>query len=251
MSATTKPESVLRSEIEVVVAQSLSSQAEDTRRNTKGRQRGGGWGTMETRIPRGKENLRVVRNVKLVQHDLQTSSVSGILTESSPEINGPLPQFSSSSTSTSTSELKPVLVNFLKPRAVPDIHQKLLQTIRLNKRKSLERQVTESQSPLRAPAPSPSQDRESPVSGSDLQMYLTGVFNMADKYKSGTVSAGMLLDCITSMVDLPRLDKWKLEELKRMLDPKNDNRYVDAASWCLVGQSWVEMMLNPGNYDSS
>ena len=251
MSATTKPESVLRSEIEVVVAQSLSSQAEDTRRNTKGRQRGGGWGTMETRIPRGKENLRVVRNVKLGQQDLRTSSVSGILTESSPEINGPLPQFSSSSTSTSTSELKPVLVNFLKPRAVPDIHQKLLQTIRLNKRKSLERQVTESQSPLRAPAPSPSQDRESPVSGSDLQMYLTGVFNMADKYKSGTVSAGMLLDCITSMVDLPRLDKWKLEELKRMLDPKNDNRYVDAASWCLVGQSWVEMMLNPGNYDSS
>ena len=77
-------------------------------------------------------------------------------------------------------------------------------------------------------------------------MYLTGVFNMADKYKSGTVSAGMLLDCITSMVDLPRLDKWKLEELKRMLDPMNDNRYVDAASWSVVGQTWVEMMLNPG-----
>ena len=69
---------------------------------------------------------------------------------------------------------------------------------------------------------------------------------MADKYKSGTVTTGRLLDCITSMVDLPKLDKWKLEELKRMLDPMNDNRYVDAASWSVVGQSWVEMMLNPG-----
>ena len=121
-----------------------------------------------------------------------------------------------------------------------------MQKIRGNKRKSLERKVGENQSPLRAPAPSPSQDRDSPVSGSDLQMYLTGVFNMADKYKSGTVSTGRLLECITSMVDLPKLDKWKLEELKRMLDPMNDNRYVDAASWCVVGQSWVEMMLNPG-----
>ena len=202
---------------------------------------------METRIPRarsgrGKENLRGgTRIVKLEQQELPTFSVSGILTESSPEINVPLTQYSSTSTTD----------NFLKPRALPDIHQKLLLKIRLNKRKSLERQVCENQSPLKAPAPCSSQDRESPVSGSDLRMYLTGVFSLADKYKSGTVSAGRLLECITSMVDLPKLDKLKLEELKRMLDPMNDNRYVDADSWCVVGQSWVEMMLNPGKQDFS
>ena len=248
----------MRSDSEKFESPSLSSKspartgkAEDTRRSLKW-PRGGGGGILETRIPRaragrGKENLRGggARNVKLEQIDLRTSSVSGILTESSPEINGPVTQYSS--TSTSSTDLKPVLGNFL--RAVPDIHQKLLLKIRLNKRKSLERKVCENQSPLKAPAPCSSQDRESPVSGSDLQMYLTGVFSLADKYKSGTVSAGRLLECITSMVDLPKLDKWKLEELKRMLDPMNDNRYVDAASWCVVGQSWVEMMLNPGKQD--
>ena len=77
-------------------------------------------------------------------------------------------------------------------------------------------------------------------------MYLSGVFDIADEYKSGTVSAGSLLRCITGLVDLPKLDKWKLEELKRMLDPKNDDRYVDSGTWAVVGQSWIEMMLNPG-----
>ena len=131
-----------------------------------------------------------------------------------------------------------------------NLQSKLLQKIRLNKRKSLERQLCENQSPLKAPGPTLSEDRESPVSGSDLQIYLSGVFNIADKYKSGTVSAGSLLECITNMVDMPRLDNWKLEELKRMLDPKNDNRYVDADTWALVGQTWVEMMLNPGKLPS-
>ena len=125
--------------------------------------------------------LVTVRNGKLLKQDLRTSSLPGILTDSAPENNSPV-----------STEIKPGLCTFLKSKAVPDIHQKLLQKIRGNKRKSLERKVGENQSPCKAPAPSPSQDRESPVSGSDLQMYLTGVFNMADKYKSGTVSAGRL-----------------------------------------------------------
>ena len=274
MSSTSKPEPVLRSRSEVV-SQSLPSKSmspvrahrvcgrtEETRRSQKWRPAGGGGlavslrggGTSETRIPRagrGKENLKggrgrggarivkpvTVRNGKLTRQDLRPSSLPGVLTESSPETNTP-----------PVTELKPGLGTFLKSKAVPDIHAKLLQKIRLNKRKSLERKVCENQSPCKAPAPSPGQDRASPVSGPDLQMYLTGVFNIADKYKSGTVSAGSLLECITNMVDLPKLDKWKLEELKRMLDPMNDNRYVDAASWAVVGQSWVEMMLNPGKY---
>ena len=44
-------------------------------------------------------------------------------------------------------------------------------------------------------------------------------------YRSGAVKAGSLFDFIKSLVDLPKLDKWKLEELQRLLDPNNDNRY--------------------------
>ena len=47
-------------------------------------------------------------------------------------------------------------------------------------------------------------------------------------------------------MDLPKLDKWKLEELNRLLDPDKDNRYVDQALWSKVGQAWVEMMMDPG-----
>ena len=203
----------------------------------------------ETKIPqapgqKGKENLRAGRGAKIVKpvsirkQDLRSSSVSGILTETSQDSNTSVYRRGS------TTDLKPGLGLVLQSKAVPDIHQKLLSKIRQNKRRSLERTTSLTEAPCRAPPAS--QDRESPVSGPDLQMYLLGVFDIADKYKSGTVSAGSLLECITGLVDLPKLDKWKLEELKRMLDPKNDNRYVDAATWSVVGQSWVEMMLNPG-----
>ena len=60
------------------------------------------------------------------------------------------------------------------------------------------------------------------------------------------VSARSLLEYLSSLVDLPRLDKWKLEELSRMLDPNKDNRYVDRELWSEVGHSWVEMMMDPG-----
>ena len=60
------------------------------------------------------------------------------------------------------------------------------------------------------------------------------------------MSTRSLLEYLSSLVDLPRLDKWKLEELSRMLDPNKDNRYVDRELWSEVGQSWVEMMMDPG-----
>ena len=62
------------------------------------------------------------------------------------------------------------------------------------------------------------------------------------------MSTRSLLEYLSSLVDLPRLDKWKLEELSRMLDPNKDNRYVDMELWSEVGQSWVEMMMDPGGF---
>ena len=45
------------------------------------------------------------------------------------------------------------------------------------------------------------------------------------------VSARSLLDYLANFTDLPKLDKWKLEELSRMLDPYTDERYVDMELW--------------------
>eukprot|EP00092_Neocalanus_flemingeri_P091853 GFUD01116538.1.p1 GENE.GFUD01116538.1~~GFUD01116538.1.p1 ORF type:complete len:578 (-),score=221.19 GFUD01116538.1:103-1746(-) len=77
------------------------------------------------------------------------------------------------------------------------------------------------------------------------------MFFMVDTYKTGKVSAGSLLEYLGSLVDLPRLDKWKLEELSRMLDPNKDNRYVDKELWSEVGQAWVEMIMDPENHSEN
>jgi len=91
-------------------------------------------------------------------------------------------------------------------------------------------------------------DTESPVSGQELDTYLATMFYMVDTYRTGLVSARSLLEHLTNLVDLPKLDKWKLEELSRMLDPNKDNRYVDMELWSEVGQAWVEMMMDPDNH---
>ena len=54
------------------------------------------------------------------------------------------------------------------------------------------------------------------------------------------------MEYLGSLVDLPRLDKWKLEELSRLLDPDKDDRYVDQAQLNKVGRTWIDMMLDPG-----
>ena len=86
------------------------------------------------------------------------------------------------------------------------------------------------------------------------------------------MKSGSLFDFIKNLVDLPKLDKWKLEELHRLLDPNNDNRYpysylivmnhfsslhcmycryVDRDTWSSIGQSWVDMMMNPDYHSTS
>ena len=65
------------------------------------------------------------------------------------------------------------------------------------------------------------------------------------------MTARSLFDFISNLVDLPKLDKWKLEELNRLLDPNNDNRYVDMETWSGVGKSWVDMMMNPDYHSLS
>merc|ERR1719209_2639159 len=86
------------------------------------------------------------------------------------------------------------------------------------------------------------------VSGDDLEAYLVSMFNMVDTYRTGLVRSSSLLEYLGSLVDLPRLDKWKLEELSRLLDPDKDDRYVDQAQWSKVGQTWIDMMLDPENH---
>lgn len=147
----------------------------------------------------------------------------------------------------------------LQSKLVPDLHQKILEKIRHNKRRSRSFQLT--RSPCKAPAvpvlssgledvedvedPDDSEKRDSPVSCQDLEAYLASVFNMCDKYRSGTVQARSLFEFISNLVDLPRLDLRKFEELERLLDPNNDNRYIDMDTWSSVGRTWVDMIMNP------
>ena len=51
------------------------------------------------------------------------------------------------------------------------------------------------------------------------------------------MSARSFLEYLANLTDLPKLDKCKLEELSRMLDPNTDNRYVDMELWSEVGQA--------------
>eukprot|EP00092_Neocalanus_flemingeri_P040846 GFUD01044466.1.p1 GENE.GFUD01044466.1~~GFUD01044466.1.p1 ORF type:complete len:1000 (+),score=364.95 GFUD01044466.1:67-3066(+) len=221
----------------------------------------------QTRIPRlpsrGKENLRgggarvvkpVARLKPTEREDEDQVYSTGILTSSSKD--------NSLSTISKPEPRSPI---FITSKTVPDLHNKILAKIRLNKRRSQTRNHTPNQSPCKAPAPqvkvsinetsfkedSDSSDRESPVSGLELETYLTSMFFMVDTYKTGKVSAGSLLEYLGSLVDLPRLDKWKLEELSRMLDPNKDNRYVDKELWSEVGQAWVEMIMDPENHSEN
>ena len=118
--------------------------------------------------------------------------------------------------------------NMISSRVVPDLHGKILARIRARRGRQV--RVEE-----RCPA--------SPAAGAEVERYLASVFGICDSYSTGTVRASCLLAYLRSLVDLPQLDRWRLEELGRLLDPRQDDRYVDAATWAQVGQAWVEMML--------
>jgi len=223
------------------------------------------------RLPQGKENLRGggrgARVVKPVARPKQ-SSLTEISPPSEPNDEGaPYTSIKANITVNST-PIRPGARSpvFISSKAVPDLHNKILAKIRLNKRKSRSRNTSSLQSSFKASkAPDDMEefsttraildkedefekDRESPVSGQDLEAYLASMFYMVDTYRTGLVRSSSLLEYLGSLVDLPKLDKWKLEELNRLLDPDKDNRYVDQALWSKVGQAWVEMMMDPGNH---
>ena len=63
---------------------------------------------------------------------------------------------------------------------------------------------------------------------------------------TGLVPVSSLLDYLGNLVDLPGLDDLKLGELRRMLDPDDEDRLVDMGLWRKVGQSWIDLILGPG-----
>ena len=107
---------------------------------------------------------------------------------------------------------RPKAISVPKPKSpivsklVPDLHEVILKKIKINKRRSIQRQSFQTnQSPCKAPAPcedllaqervnqshsdsvnsSVNLDRDSPVSGQDLETYLSSVFNLVDTYRCG------------------------------------------------------------------
>jgi len=149
--------------------------------------------------------------------------------------------------------------NYISSKLVPNLHSKFLAKIKSNKCRA---------SPVSTPCrPSPwsksSKDvsgdvsiqikdhQDSPINDKEVEQYLKMMFSACDKYKTGRVPSDTLLSYLSNLVELPKLDKWKLEELRRLLDPTMDNRYVDLDVWFNVGKTWVEMMMDPENHASS
>eukprot|EP00092_Neocalanus_flemingeri_P001194 GFUD01001272.1.p1 GENE.GFUD01001272.1~~GFUD01001272.1.p1 ORF type:complete len:986 (+),score=248.57 GFUD01001272.1:48-3005(+) len=210
-------------------------------------------GQTQTHIPslhRGKEILRGGGSARVIKPITRPKQVTAIVD----------PNYTISTNTIKPSSRSP---RYISSKAVPDLHNKILAKIRLSKRKSRPRNFTSPHKSLSAPCSMTEastrpilstedecyeSDRDSPVSDQDLDTYLASMFYKVDTYRTGLVTAGSLLEYLGGLVDLPKLDKWKLEELSRMLDPDMDNRYVDQALWSKVGQAWVEMMMDPGNH---
>ena len=127
--------------------------------------------------------------------------------------SNPLPSVSSQIKSTAnkpSSNPASVSPNMISSRRVSDLHSKILSKIRARKLKV--KTKTEDCSP-------------SPVPVEDVQRYLDSLFKHCDVYNTGSVRSGDLMRYLTSLVELPQLDKWRLDELDRLLDPRADNRY--------------------------
>ena len=101
--------------------------------------------------------------------------------------------------------------NMVSSRRVPDLHSKILSKIRAKRIKGRSAQRVEQCSP-------------SPVPVEEVKRYLDSVFNHCDTYNTGSVRSGNLMRYLTSLVELPQLDKWRIDELGRLLDPRADNR---------------------------
>ena len=102
-------------------------------------------------------------------------------------------------------------------------------------------------------------DRKSPVSGQELDtnlasMFFTGklghhcIVKLSSLCQDRVGVSQVFATYLSILVDLPRLDNWKLEELNRLLNTNKDNRYVDMELWSEVWQSWLEMVMDPGWY---
>ena len=84
----------------------------------------------------------------------------------------------------------------------------------------------------------------------DGETYLRNVYMNVQSYVKD-VRVNDILKYILTLIDLQKEDKWKLDELNRLLDPDNNNRYVDMDTWSDVGKSWVDMMMNPDYHSLS
>ena len=80
----------------------------------------------------------------------------------------------------------------------------------------------------------------SPPSPPELENHLQAVFSSCDPCMAGLVPTGKLVEYLSSLMDLER---WKVEELSRMLDHTGDNKCVDQQLFIRVGKDWVERVV--------
>ena len=165
-------------------------------------------GQVQTRIPRlprGKENPRGrggARVIKPVSKPKQASTDAAAASRLEEDVDNMTAM--KSKLSVSSTPAKPAGARsptFISSKTVPDLHNKILAKIRLHKRRSkLSRNLSSLQSSFKLPelpddmegnsnttAASSNEeyerDRESPVSGQDLEAYLASMFYMVDTYR--------------------------------------------------------------------
>jgi len=86
---------------------------------------------------------------------------------------------------------------------------------------------------------------EERVTDEALELHFRNLFHEVDIYRASTVSSLRLLDHMmtylsTSIVE--ENEKWKIDELSRLLDPNHDDRFVDIEQFVQVGKKWVEQI---------
>ena len=65
---------------------------------------------------------------------------------------------------------------------------------------------------------------------SELSPLLRSLFRACDESSAGEVSSGKLLDHLLRLVEMPAMERWRVDRLGQMMDPRQDDRSLSSLS---------------------
>ena len=84
----------------------------------------------------------------------------------------------------------------------------------------------------------------SPSSTPELEQHLKSMFSSCDPCRTGLVSVGQVVEFLSSLVDLQDGNRWKVEQLRRMLDTNCKDNGVDQDMFMSLGRDWLEKVVS-------